>query len=85
MSTWAIHGEGLRALSETLKKRPGVDQTVLFGATLHASGRDGAALERTLREATAGMACRLERTDTGLEDVFIHLMNHAVDRTGFRK
>ena len=85
LSTWAIHGEGLGTLSETLKKRPGVDQTVLFGATLHASGRDGAALERTLREATAGMACRLERTDTGLEDVFIHLMNHAVDRTGFRK
>lgn len=85
LSTWAIHGEGLGALSEILKKRPGVDQTVLFGATLHASGRDGAALERTLREATAGMACRLERTDTGLEDVFIHLMNHAVDRTGFRK
>ena len=44
----------------------------------------GAALERTLREATVGTACRLERTDTGLEDVFIHLMSHAVDRTGVR-
>ena len=85
LSTWIVHGEDLGALAEALKKSPGVEQTVLFGATLHASGRDGAALERSLREATAGTACRLERTDTGLEDVFIHLMSHAVDRTGFRK
>lgn len=83
LSTWAIHGENLGALSETLKGRPGVDQTVLFGSVLHVSGSDGAALERTLREAAAGIG-RLERTDTGLEDVFIHLMGRAVDRTGDR-
>ena len=84
LSTWAIHGEGLGALSEALKKRPGVNQTVLFGSVLHVSGSDGATLERTLRETTAGGGHRLERTDTGLEDVFIHLMSHAVDRTGVR-
>ncbi len=84
LATWAIHGEGLGALAEALKNRPGVDQTVLFGATLHASGADAAALERTLRAATAGTACRLERAETGLEDAFIHLMNRAVDRTGVR-
>ena len=84
LSTWAVHGDDLGPLAAALRDRPGVEQTALFGATLHASGRDGAALERTLREATAGTACRLERTDTGLEDVFIHLMAHAVDRTGVR-
>ncbi len=84
LSTWAVHGTELGPLAETLRGRPGVEQTALFGATLHASGRDGAALERTLREATAGSARRLERTETGLEDVFIHLMSHAVDRTGVR-
>ena len=84
LSTWAIHGEELNALSEELKTRPGVDQTVLFGATLHASGKDGAALERTLREATAGTGRRMEPMATELEDVFIHLMSHAVDRTGDR-
>lgn len=84
LSTWAVHGDGLGSLAAALRGRPGVEQTALFGATLHASGRDGAALERTLREATAGTAGRLERTDTGLEDVFIHLMAHAVDRTGVR-
>ena len=84
LSTWAVHGDDLGPLAAALRDRPGVEQTALFGATLHASGKDGAALERTLREATAGTACRLERTDTGLEDVFIHLMAHAVDRTGVR-
>lgn len=85
LSTWAIHGESLGALSDALRKRSGVDQTVLFGSVLHVSGSDGTALERTLREATAGQDWRMERTDTGLEDVFIHLMNHAVDSTGFQK
>ncbi len=84
LSTWAIHGEELNALSEELKTRPGVDQTVLFGATLHVSGKDGAALERTLREATAGTGRRMEPMATELEDVFIHLMSQAVDRTGVR-
>ena len=85
LSTWIVHGPGLGALSEALRRQPGVDQTVLFGATLHVSGTDGAALERMLREATAGTGCRLEPTETGLEDVFIHLMANAVDRTGFKK
>ena len=82
LSTWAIHGENLGELSAALQKRSGVDQTVLFGAVLHASGADGAALEQTLRQATAGRAWRMEPTDTGLEDVFIHLMSRAEDHTG---
>lgn len=86
LSTWAIHGRDLGTLSETLQTQPGVDQTVLFGSVLHVSGRDGPALAQTLRAAAAGRPdCRIEETETGLEDVFIHLMAHAVDRTGFRK
>ena len=85
LRTWIVHGEGLGALSGTLRRRPGVDQTVLFGTALHVSGTDGVALERTLREAIAGTGCRIEPADTELEDVFIHLMSRAVDRTGFRK
>lgn len=79
LSTWMIHGGGLGELSRALQNRPGVDQTVLFGSVLHASGADGAALERTLREATAGGDWRMEPAETGLEDVFIHLMGQARD------
>ncbi len=79
LSTWMIHGEGLGELSHALQNQPGVEQTVLFGSVLHASGSDGAALERALREATAGGGWRMEPAETGLEDVFIHLMGKARD------
>jgi ABC-2 type transport system ATP-binding protein len=82
LTTWAIRGGNLGALSEALQNRPGVDQTVLFGAKLHVSGKDGPTLERTLRAATTGMDFTMEKTDTEVEDVFFHLTKHAADRTG---
>jgi ABC-2 type transport system ATP-binding protein len=85
LSTWAILGGNLSALSEELQGRPGVDQTVLFGTKLHVSGKDGAALEQTLHAVTAGTAFTLERIATEVEDVFFHLTKHAADRTGLRE
>lgn len=82
LSSWAIHGDNLPALSEALKGQPGVEQTVLFGTALHVSGKDSAVLERTLRAATANTALRLEPMETGLEDVFIYLMSHAAAPPG---
>ena len=80
LSTWAIHGENLAGLAESLRGRPGVEQTVAFGSSVHVSGRDGGALERTLRAAADGR--RIERIETGLEDVFIYLMNRSEDNFG---
>ena len=82
LSTWAVLGGNLSALSETLRGQPGVEQTVLFGARLHVSGKDGAALERTLQAFTTGTAWRMEKVETGLEEVFIYLMRHAADGNG---
>ena len=79
LSTWAIYGENLAPLSQALRGRPGVGQTVAFGAALHVSGGDAAQLEATLREVVAGTTLRLQRVDTQLEDVFIHLMRQASD------
>lgn len=84
LATWSIQGENLSELSEKLRATPGVDQTVVFGAALHASGRDHAALERALRQATAGTNLRMEPIETGLEDVFIYLMSHSQDNFGAR-
>jgi ABC-2 type transport system ATP-binding protein len=84
LHTWTLRGKDLSPLEEGLKGKPGVEQTVLFGSILHVSGKNGAALEQTLRTETAGMNCRIEKTETGLEDVFIHLMLGAKDRTGFQ-
>ncbi|MFP3519571.1 hypothetical protein SB766_25660, partial [Pseudomonas sp. SIMBA_077] len=60
LATWSIQGEHLSELSEKLRAMPGVDQTVVFGAALHASGRDHAALEQALRQATADTRLRME-------------------------
>jgi ABC-2 type transport system ATP-binding protein len=80
LSTWAIHGDTLTGLAESLRGRPGVDQTVAFGSAVHVSGKDAAALERTLREATQGL--KLEQIPTGLEDVFIYLMSQSAGNFG---
>ena len=79
LTTFAVQGPDLSALSERLQDMPGVEQTVAFGETLHVTGKDAAALERSLREATADGKYKAQRIDTGLEDVFIHLMQGAAD------
>lgn len=84
LSTWAIHGDALDQLSKKVKALPGVEQTVVFGTTLHVSGRDAEALEKSLRAVVAGTRWHLEAMETGLEDAFIYFMSRAVDRTGFR-
>jgi ABC-2 type transport system ATP-binding protein len=79
LTTFAVQGPDLSALSERLQDMPGVEQTVAFGETLHVTGKDAAALERSLRQATADGKYKAQRVDTSLEDVFIHLMKGAAD------
>jgi ABC-2 type transport system ATP-binding protein len=52
---------------------PGVEQAVAFGNSLHVSGADADALERAIAPFRT-QAHRWRRVDSGLEDVFIHLM-----------
>ncbi len=82
LTTYAVRGPDLTALSGRLQRMPGVQQTVAFGETMHVTGQDAAALARSLAEATAGGAYTLEPIPTGLEDVFIHLMQGATDNFG---
>ncbi|MDR3098727.1 MAG: ABC transporter ATP-binding protein [Paraburkholderia sp.] len=82
LETWAIHGEQLTALSTQLRAMPGVDQTVVFGSVLHASGHDHAALAAAVERAVSGTPLRAQRIETGLEDVFIALMNRTRDNYG---
>ncbi len=70
------------AVAARLQGKPGVEQIAAFGSALHVTGRDSAALETALRRAIDGTAARIEPTETGLEDVFIHLMSRADDDSG---
>ena len=67
-----------RSLAETLRGRPGVEQVVPFGNSLHVSGRDAALLERTVT-AVRGADHEWRRIEAGLEHVFISLMETAED------
>lgn len=82
LSSWAIYGNRLAQLQDTLRRQPGVDQTVTFGDVLHVSGTDAGLLERTVKTAAEPGSRRAEKIDTSLEDVFIYMMSRAPDNGG---
>jgi len=84
LTTWTVVGDDLTAFVHSLQGQPGVDQTAVFGSALHVTGKDGAALDATLRRASAGTRYRIARAEVGLEDVFIHLMARSEDNFGAR-
>lgn len=80
LTTWTVEGRGVGALADDLRRRPGVEMVAPFGARLHVSGTDAAALEETVRAVEAeapGLSWR--RGAPTLEDVFIHLMASSRD------
>jgi ABC-2 type transport system ATP-binding protein len=79
LSTWSVTGTGLHELARKLRPLPGVDMVVPFGTTLHVSGADAAALEQAVAPLMLDGAHQWTRIDSGLEDVFIGLMNSAKD------
>jgi ABC-2 type transport system ATP-binding protein len=81
LATWSVGGQDLAALAGVLRGQPGVEQVVPFGNTIHVSGRDAAALEATLARL-CGPGHERARIESGLEDVFIGLMDAAQDNFG---
>lgn len=77
--TWNISGGDINSLNRKLQGAPGVDQMVVFGTTLHVSGKNAEALENTLHQSVDSTAFKLERGETSLEDVFVYLMNRSKD------
>ncbi|ADR33729.1 ABC transporter related protein [Sulfuricurvum kujiense DSM 16994] len=74
--TYEITGSNLMEISKSLEKSPAIEQTVIFGSTLHVSGKDPIALENALSHL------RSNAIATSLEDVFIYLMKHTRDNYG---
>jgi ABC-2 type transport system ATP-binding protein len=78
LTTWEVSGENLPALAEKLRGLPGVEQVVAFGTTLHVSGRDAEKLRANAAPLmTDGQ--HWTKIESGLEDVFISLMETAKD------
>ena len=78
LTTWEVAGPDLPELAEKIRGQPGVEQVVAFGATLHISGRDATRLRESLGPWMSG-AYRWQQIKSGLEDVFISLMETAKD------
>jgi len=71
---WTVDGPGLAALATRLRAVPAVEQVAAFGAALHITGSDAAALDAALVPFKAEPGRTWRRIEPGLEDVFIHLM-----------
>jgi len=78
LTTFEVRGPDLQHLAGELRGRAGVLQTVAFGSALHVSGDDAAALERAIAPWRA-KPFDWKPVRSGLEDVFIHLMDRAKD------
>ena len=71
--TFVIEGDGARRLMERLGGRAGAEHVAFFGAALHVSGRNRAALEAILVPYRNQKGLTIHEEKPSLEDVFIHL------------
>jgi ABC-2 type transport system ATP-binding protein len=78
LTTWEVTGNNLNALAEKIRGLPGVEQVVAFGTTLHVSGRDAEKLRASVSPFMSG-DYHWKQIQSGLEDVFISLMETAKD------
>jgi len=78
LSTWEVTGPDMLELAEKLRGQPGVQQAVAFGNLLHVSGDDPATLEQAIKPFDQP-PYQWQKVESGLEDVFIHLMDVSED------
>ncbi len=78
LTTWSVSGPDLLHLADELRTLRGVEQAVPFGSVLHVSGADTQALEQAIAPHRTGQY-HWQRVESGLEDVFIHLMDRPAE------
>jgi ABC-2 type transport system ATP-binding protein len=79
LSTYTVTGDDLHTLQDQLAGKPGVDMVAPFGASLHVSGRDKAALDATIAPWRDNKGLHWQHGEPSLEDVFIELMTRSKD------
>ena len=79
LTTWRVDGPDIAALETELRATPGIEQVARFGAVLHVSGTDEAALARVATEQKKHATHHWQKQKGGLEEAFIYLMTGATD------
>ncbi|HET9700113.1 MAG TPA: ABC transporter ATP-binding protein, partial [Burkholderiales bacterium] len=79
LATWSVEGEDLYQLAAELRGLDGITQVVPFGNILHVSGSDPVLLDDAIAPYQRQPRWRWTRSQAGLEDAFIHLMDSARD------
>ena len=80
LTTWSVSGPNLAELAERLRRLPDVEQAAAFGSALHVSGVDAAKLEKAIDPFRTD-EYKWRQVESGLEDIFIHLMEKAKGRS----
>jgi ABC-2 type transport system ATP-binding protein len=78
LTTWEVSGGNLQALADKIRQLPGIEQVVAFGTTLHVTGHDAEQMKKSLAPFLNGPQ-RWKQIESGLEDVFIGMMDTAKD------
>ena len=73
--TFVARGDGVRQAADALRQQTAVQYASYFGAALHASGTDRAALEAAIDQA--GSDLEWQEVEPSLEDAFIAMMERA--------
>lgn len=79
LSTFLVAGQNLERLEDEIADLAGVEQVAPFGASLHVTGYDAAALSATLNRYAEPRNITVTAGETSLEDVFIQLMKTSGD------
>ena len=75
LTTYTVSGGDINGLQAELAGTAGVDMVAPFGASLHVSGRDEAALDAALAPYRDRAGLVWHKSEPSLEDVFIELMS----------
>ncbi len=79
LHTWRVDGPDLGGLEAELNAMPGVGQVARFGAVLHVSGTDEAALRAIAEQHMSRGTHHWQEKKSELEEAFIYLMAGADD------
>ncbi len=77
LTTYKISGSQINQLNHWLQSLGDNFQVVMFGETLHISSQNLIELEKILEQIRLQQNYRIEKIETSLEDVFIHLIGIA--------